>query len=431
MRAVNSKENGRRERDSLPPGFILCTARSGSTLLRLILNGHPEVACPPETSLGDVFLALAFSVAAVSDRDQAQPGAFGSHEEVRRRTAAICHDVGDRIMGEYASAAGKRMWVEKSLGSVFHAELLAYTYPDARFICLYRQCADTIASLHEACAWRYDSFGVLPYVKADPAVNLAQALALYWSDYVARMQSFEEANPDHTLRVRYEDLVYEPEETVAGIFAFLGVATDPGALASALAPETLSAAVTPGDLKARFMQRIDSSSVGRGWAVPMEMLEPDVRNRVETLSRILNYPPIPSLKHCAIGDATPLMPADSVVPRCHDIVSLLDKRATQGRRADAEKQHARSSLKLVLTDSPRPWLIDLQKSRITAGDGKADWLALTDSETLMNLVSGRSNPGAALKGSMLQLVSSSDRLPDDYLNCVDELMVLLRDGEGQ
>jgi protein-tyrosine sulfotransferase len=429
MRAVNSTGNGRRERDSLPPGFIVCAARSGSTLLRLILNGHPEVACPPETNLGDVFLTIAFSVAAVSDNYQAQPGAFGSHEEVRRRTAAICQDVGDRIMGEYASAAGKRMWVEKSLGALSHIELLAYTYPEALFVCLYRQCADTIASLHEACAWRYDSFGVLPYVKADPAVNLVQSLALYWCDHVARMQSFEDANPGRTLRVRYEDLVADPEETVTRIFAFLGVATDPAALASALAPKTLSAAVVPGDLKARFREGIDSSSVGRGWTVPMEMIQPEVRERVEKFSRALDYPPIPNLKDCATEDATALVSVGSV-PRCRDMVGLLDERATQVRRADSEEQHASSLLKLVLADSPQPWLIDLQESRIAVGDGKADWLALTDSETLMSLVSGRSNPGAALKSSMLQLVSSSDRLPDDYLNCVDALMALLREGDA-
>jgi protein-tyrosine sulfotransferase len=33
------------------PVFVLCIGRSGSTLLRLILDTHPELACPQETNI--------------------------------------------------------------------------------------------------------------------------------------------------------------------------------------------------------------------------------------------------------------------------------------------------------------------------------------------------------------------------------------------
>jgi len=33
------------------PVFILTAARSGSTLMRLILDTHPELASPPETGV--------------------------------------------------------------------------------------------------------------------------------------------------------------------------------------------------------------------------------------------------------------------------------------------------------------------------------------------------------------------------------------------
>jgi hypothetical protein len=32
------------------PVLVLCTGRSGSTLLRMLLDAHPDLACPPETS---------------------------------------------------------------------------------------------------------------------------------------------------------------------------------------------------------------------------------------------------------------------------------------------------------------------------------------------------------------------------------------------
>src|SRR5580700_1187265 len=33
------------------PVFVLCAGRSGSTLLRFLLDAHPDLACPPETRL--------------------------------------------------------------------------------------------------------------------------------------------------------------------------------------------------------------------------------------------------------------------------------------------------------------------------------------------------------------------------------------------
>jgi sulfotransferase family protein len=36
------------------PVFVLCMGRSGSTLLRFLLDAHPELACPPETSLPEL-----------------------------------------------------------------------------------------------------------------------------------------------------------------------------------------------------------------------------------------------------------------------------------------------------------------------------------------------------------------------------------------
>jgi hypothetical protein len=41
------------------PVFVLCMARSGSTLLRFLLDAHPDLACPPETSLPALCTRLA------------------------------------------------------------------------------------------------------------------------------------------------------------------------------------------------------------------------------------------------------------------------------------------------------------------------------------------------------------------------------------
>ncbi|MCA1615986.1 MAG: sulfotransferase, partial [Acidobacteria bacterium] len=49
-----------------PPFFILSTPRSGSTLMRYIVDTHPEVACPSELNLGvlcdDLYMVVALTL---------------------------------------------------------------------------------------------------------------------------------------------------------------------------------------------------------------------------------------------------------------------------------------------------------------------------------------------------------------------------------
>lgn len=427
MRApsVNGKS---RTRDVHFPGFILCPARSGSTLLRLILNNHPDIACPAETNLVAIFPAIGFAVAAVSEPERADRNSSDRADEAKQRAAIICRNVADSLMGDYAEAREKLMWVDKSLPSVFYADLLAQIYPDARFICLYRQCLDTIASLHEASSWSYESYGVLPFAQANLG-NLAQGLAAYWVDRVSLLQTFEEAHPERTLRLRYEDLVARPEETVVKAFGFLDVRVDNVAVASALAFESHTTPVMPGDMKVRFSRGIDSSSVGRGWTVPIETLTPDLRDRVDSLSRELDYPPLMDLKQCATESATSLISeAAPTGPHTQGVRRLLEERAGGSTAAQAmgAPDGESSLLKLVLADLPEPWMIDFSDGRVEKRDGEANWLALTDSETLMSLVSGQVNPAVALGNSTLQVVSAFDQRPDQFLDRVDELVELLR-----
>ena len=41
------------------PVFVLCNGRSGSTLVRFLIDAHPDLACPPETNLPGLCAQLA------------------------------------------------------------------------------------------------------------------------------------------------------------------------------------------------------------------------------------------------------------------------------------------------------------------------------------------------------------------------------------
>ena len=193
------------------PVFVLCAGRSGSTLLRFLLDAHPDLACPPETRLPWLARQLATAWAVVEDAGPSGQSANGSSAD-----AAISAPVAeglrrslDPMMTSYLRRRGKRRYCDKSLDAAQHAGLLLRIWPGARFICLYRHPMDVIASGIEASPWGLTSYGFEPYIGSPPNNNVA-ALARYWLDYTTSIVAAEEHFTDRCLPVRYEEPGHRP-----------------------------------------------------------------------------------------------------------------------------------------------------------------------------------------------------------------------------
>ena len=91
------------------PVFIACGARSGSTLLRWLLDTHPDIACPPETDVAELVVQYARAAQAL--------GVPTPLEHAR--------GVVDELVGRYLAESGKRRWCDKSLSNVVHLDSLA------------------------------------------------------------------------------------------------------------------------------------------------------------------------------------------------------------------------------------------------------------------------------------------------------------------
>jgi hypothetical protein len=89
-----------------PPIFVVGCHRSGTTLLRFILDTHPLVACPPESK----FIA---GLAAAFNYPQALDGLFalGVSEDMY---LAELRGIVERSMGRYLASRGKERWVDKT-----------------------------------------------------------------------------------------------------------------------------------------------------------------------------------------------------------------------------------------------------------------------------------------------------------------------------
>jgi len=142
------------------PIFVLTSARSGSTLLRRIIDAHPAVYSPAETNIAQVFHTVYLAVASSSswqDGDGWKPHAIN-----------VCHLVAGAILDHAAANGGKTRWCDKSLPTIDYADIVHEVYPRARYVCLYRNCRDFIASALEACPWGLAGFGFDPYARDHP-----------------------------------------------------------------------------------------------------------------------------------------------------------------------------------------------------------------------------------------------------------------------
>ncbi len=280
---------------------MLTAARSGSTLLRFILDAHPDLACPPEAGLGVACAGLArvWSVLNAADpfgEGDASPASLapGAARRIRDTVAAY--------YAEYLNRHGKARWVDKSLDNCVHAQLIAEIFPEARFICLYRSCLDMVASGIESSPWGLTGFGFAEFARQYPNNNIA-AVASYWLDSTRRMLAFEEEFADRCVRVRYEDLVSDPEITVERIFSFTGTRQVPGISEWCLTVEHDRSG--PGDQKIWFTKEISNSSVGRGVQIPVNRLPPQTLLLInETLAK-LGYRTIDETWNRSVGNVDP------------------------------------------------------------------------------------------------------------------------------
>jgi hypothetical protein len=195
--------------DLAPAPFIVGVPRSGTTLLRLQLDAHPELALPAETGFGGVARRLEGSAVT---RDELLDALTGmptwvdlamSRDELGDLLAGV--EDGDLTAGlrafyrGYAAARGKTRYGDKTPGHAADMEVLARVLPEAHFIHIIRDGRDVAASLRG-----------LPFAPGDGGMA---AIAAAWRDTIWRARRAAAHLPHYT-EVRYEDLVREPERVL-------------------------------------------------------------------------------------------------------------------------------------------------------------------------------------------------------------------------
>lgn len=200
-----------------PSPFIVGVGRSGTTMLRLMLDSHPELAIPSETH----FIPRAFRACeraknphAAFYRATTTYRTWADHQidedEMRKRVAAIKpFDLGEalRVFYQmYAERFGKVRWGDKTPQYLRHMRLVSELLPEARFIHILRDGRDVALSTKDL--W----FGP----------DSVEENAKWWTSWIedARRQS---QYLEFYKEIRYEDLITDTETVLRETCAFLNL----------------------------------------------------------------------------------------------------------------------------------------------------------------------------------------------------------------
>ncbi|MGY5117255.1 sulfotransferase family protein [Streptomyces sp. 900105755] len=175
------------------PVFVLSSVRSGSTLLRVLLNSHSRIRAPHEMHLRTVHVRMSrdFTADAMAelalDKDELE------------------HVLWDRVLHLELSRSGKDVIVDKTPPNTLIWPRLHRCWPDARFVLLLRHPGAVVQSLISR--------------RTEPDLDQIYGEVL---GYAEKLEEARRQLPDAHV-ITYEDLTAEPERVTRGLCEYLGV----------------------------------------------------------------------------------------------------------------------------------------------------------------------------------------------------------------
>ena len=210
------------------PIFIIGANRSGTTLLRLILNGHSQIAIPDELEY------FQSKMAGVDIRLWQNPPISKSHYQVfisefLKSKSEVLPEIDLKqleskivrynlmnfrepyrlTMETWAKHYGKQRWGEKTPVNGLYIDILLEMFPDAKFLQIIRDPRAVVSSMNQ------DNFTCYSNDSTINSLNLQKQIK-------ATNNFLEELVPKtQKMTIKYEDLVINPKNTIVKICEFL------------------------------------------------------------------------------------------------------------------------------------------------------------------------------------------------------------------
>jgi hypothetical protein len=193
-----------------PIVFIAGCGRSGTTYLRTVVDAHPDIFIPSESLFLIDYLKYSQSVPRrllswlFFNEPQLKAWYRGRPFRITNIQRDIC-----RIHEDEALSDGARIWGQKTPRFIRHMSLFDAYFPEIKWILIYRDPRAVVASMLQSKRHTYAvSFACRRWLKDNrPIVQILKDLT----------------SSENVLIVKYEDLIENTEESLANVFAFLGV----------------------------------------------------------------------------------------------------------------------------------------------------------------------------------------------------------------
>ncbi len=208
------------------PIFIVGCERSGTTLIRLILHSHPNIALPPQTKfLKKIYKRRLRWRNLTNEASRIKLGRwFAEHFDKRTKLPDLGLEVGaihkeiissatslgaaaTSVFSLYSRKFNKPRWGDKRPYYIKYLKQLLALFPDAQIIHVVRDGRDCIASLLK-----------MPWWKEDLVYSIFN-----WQEAIRKGKHASRVLPEEQfIEIRYEDFVTHPEKWTRELCRFLG-----------------------------------------------------------------------------------------------------------------------------------------------------------------------------------------------------------------
>lgn len=213
------------------PIFIVGCPRSGTTMLRLILDAHPNISCGPETGF---LTEWGKSI----DSHWSHLALYGFERTYWDQKSA---DFFATFQTEYATKRGKQRWAEKTPQYTPHLEYILRLFPDSQIIHIIRDGRDVMVSHLQRWGYRAALRGMKQ-----------------WRQYIEITRAVGKQLPaEQYYELRYESLVQAPEQTLRKLMGYLQEPWEDGLLRFMDVPH---------DVQPTYTEHTEAVQGGRGSA---------------------------------------------------------------------------------------------------------------------------------------------------------------------
>ncbi len=217
--------SGSNKRESLLPApFIVGVPRSGTTLLRLMLDAHPALAIPPEFSFPPRLVekiemasnSKDYLVEKLTTRARWSDFHINAKSFSQKVDDLNPFNISDALRTFYklyAERFGKPRWGDKTTKNTARMSFIQTLLPEAHFIHIIRDGRDAASSISRLY------FGP----------NSMREAATWWVSKILEARA-QANNLMHYMEIRFEDLVLHTESTLKEICRFIDLSWDPAML---------------------------------------------------------------------------------------------------------------------------------------------------------------------------------------------------------